>query len=84
MKKIIIGGIATIAIIAAMALNVNFSAKNDNSSDIFLSNLEALARGEGGAPCPNGCAQISSGASMVWSCECSYTAFGASCDRWGC
>ena len=83
MKKIIIGGIATIAIVAAMALNVNFNAKNDNLSDIFLSNVEALAGNEGGVPDPNGCSQFLFGASMVWTCQCSYMN-NTSCGHWGC
>ena len=43
MNKKIIGGIAVIAIALAMALNVNFSAKNNSLSDISLANVEALA-----------------------------------------
>ncbi|MDR1584407.1 MAG: hypothetical protein LBS55_14340 [Prevotellaceae bacterium] len=43
MKKIFIGGIATIVIAAAIALNVNISAKNNDLSDIVLANTEALA-----------------------------------------
>ena len=35
-----------LAIVVAMALNVNFSAKHDNLSNISLVNVEALAEGE--------------------------------------
>ena len=43
MIKKIIGGIAIAAIAGVMTLNVSFSAKNNNSSDISLANVEALA-----------------------------------------
>ena len=44
MKKKILGGIAVVAIAITMALNVNFSAKNNNLSDLTLANVEALAQ----------------------------------------
>ena len=51
MKKIF-GGIAVVAIAALMGLNITFSsAKNNNLSDIFLTNAEALAIGESGGSC---------------------------------
>ena len=46
MKKKIFGGIAVATIAAAMALNLNFNAKNNYLSDITLANVEALAGGE--------------------------------------
>ena len=46
MKKKVIGGIAVAAIALTIALNVNFSAKNNYFSDISLANVEALAQGE--------------------------------------
>lgn len=50
MKKII-GGIAVAAIALTMALNMNFSTKNNNLSNISLANVEALAQGEGYVDC---------------------------------
>ena len=47
MKKKIFAGIAVLTIALTMALNLNFSAKNNRLSDISLANIEALARGEG-------------------------------------
>ena len=38
--------IAVLAIALTMALNLNFSAKNNNLSDISLQNTEALAQAE--------------------------------------
>ena len=46
--KYLVGIIAAIVVSVAMILNVNFSAKNDNLSDILLKNVEALAGGESG------------------------------------
>ena len=37
------GGIAVAIVAVAMALNVNFNAKNDSLSDVSLANVEALA-----------------------------------------
>jgi hypothetical protein len=44
-SKIITGCVVAIATVAA--LNVNFSKKTNNLSDIVLTNVEALAWGEG-------------------------------------
>ena len=33
------GGLAAIGIVVAMALSVNFSAKDNESSDVFLANI---------------------------------------------
>ena len=49
MKKKIFGGIAVIAIAAAMALNLNFSTNNNKLSNISLANIEALARTDVGS-----------------------------------
>lgn len=46
MRKKLLGGIAMLAIAAIMALNINFSVKNNNLSDISLANVEALATTE--------------------------------------
>ena len=46
MKKKLFGGIAVVVIAAAMVLNVNFSAKNNDLSAISLANVEALTIGE--------------------------------------
>ena len=48
MKNKIFGGIIVVVIAGAMALNVNFKAKNSDLSDILLANVEALAISEGG------------------------------------
>jgi hypothetical protein len=49
MKKIILGGVAAIAIAVLATVNVNMSSQNDNLlSDLALANVEALA----GAVCP--------------------------------
>ena len=50
MTNKILGGIAAIVIVAAIALNVTFSAGN-NMSDVFLANVEALAGSESGCAC---------------------------------
>jgi hypothetical protein len=51
-KKMILGGIAAIAIAAFAVVNVNVNSQNDNLSDLMLANVEALASGEGiGNPC---------------------------------
>ena len=42
--------IAVLAIALTMALNLNFSAKNNNLSDIYWANVEALAQNEGDDP----------------------------------
>ena len=47
MKKKILGIIAIVAIALTMALNINFSAKNNRLSDLSLANIEALAKKEG-------------------------------------
>jgi len=46
MTKKIISGIAVVTIALTMALNLNFSTKSADLSDISLANVEALARGE--------------------------------------
>jgi hypothetical protein len=45
-SKIMAGCIAAIAIATVTALNVNFSEKTNDLSDIVLTNIEALAVGE--------------------------------------
>jgi hypothetical protein len=53
MKKIILGGIAIVAIAVMAAVNVNMNSQSENLlSDLALANVEALADGEGGT---NGC-----------------------------
>ena len=55
MKKVILGGVAAIAIAAFAVVNVNVSSQNENLlSDLALANVEALASGEGGGPTPCG------------------------------
>jgi hypothetical protein len=89
MKKIIICGIATIAMVLVIAFNVNFSAKNSETSELVLSNIEALAQVQQpgndtgtGAPCPGGCAQYSGSGGSAWSCSCDYRT--GKCKKWGC
>ena len=56
MIKKLFSGIAILAIALIMALNLNFSAKNNSLSDIILANVEALARREiGGENCDDWC-----------------------------
>jgi len=56
MKTKIFGGIAIVAIAAAVALNVSISnQKQDKASMLALANVEALADGEINPDCPNGC-----------------------------
>ena len=43
MKKIIFVGITVTTIVIIMALNVNFSTKNNSLSSISLANIETLA-----------------------------------------
>ncbi len=43
MHKKIIGRIASVAIVAAISLNINIAKSSNNLSDVFLSNVEALA-----------------------------------------
>ena len=54
MKKLIIGSIFTVAIAVTVALNVNLTSSQSVLSDVALSNVEALAKGEGDiyACCP--------------------------------
>ena len=52
----IFGGISVAAFVAFLMLNISISIKENNMSDVFLTNLEALAKGEGdGSDCDNGC-----------------------------
>lgn len=46
MTKKFFGGISAIAIVAAIAVNININANNKVLSDISLSNVEALAISE--------------------------------------
>ena len=55
MKKKLLGIIAVVAIVASMAINLNFSAKNNSLSDLSLANIEALAKNEGGDACCYNC-----------------------------
>jgi hypothetical protein len=49
MKKVILGGIAAIAIAALAVVNVNVNSQNDNLLfDLALANVEALAQESGG------------------------------------
>jgi hypothetical protein len=59
MKKIILGGIAIVAIAVMAVVNVNLSSQNDNLlSDIALANVEALGSeiGEACGGCATNCA----------------------------
>ena len=51
----IFGGISVVAVVAFLVLNVSISTKNNQLSDVFLSNVQALARNEGGGTmtCPS-------------------------------
>ncbi len=58
MYKKVFSGIVALFIIAVMALNVNFNVRNNGLSDVTLTNIEALAQGEGGnftSCCGNNC-----------------------------
>lgn len=83
MKKKILGGVAVMVIAAVGVFNVNFSNSSDNLLGITMANIEALANGESGAKCPNGCSSIGWGTSKILECDCNYDHF-SSCSRWGC
>ena len=70
MKKKIFGGIAVVAIAVAMTLNVNFSTKDNTLSNISLANVEALADGEGGNPCPGNCNSWQGAGGGGNACDC--------------
>jgi hypothetical protein len=46
MKKKIFGGIAVVAIAAVAAWNVNLNSQDNELSNVYLANVEALANGE--------------------------------------
>ena len=54
-KKKIISGIAALAIVGAIAFNVNISSKSNNFSNVLLTNVEALAQNDVGDPNGSGC-----------------------------
>ena len=82
MLKKILCGLAVLMIAVVAAWNVNLSSKGGGLSDISLANVEALAKDEGG-DC-NGCSDIGWGSHQVLKCDCKYTGWLSSCDRWGC
>ena len=47
--KYIVGVIAAILTVLTMAFKVNFSSNNNDMSDLFFENVEALAQSEGPA-----------------------------------
>jgi hypothetical protein len=51
MRKKIFGAIAVVAIAGAIALNVNLKTQAQGTSQLTLSNIEALAQSEGPTPC---------------------------------
>jgi len=53
-------------------------------SAVHLANIEALAQGESGTKCPNGCRDIGWGTHKVLRCDCGYTGHFSSCSVWGC
>lgn len=73
--------------VAAFAMIAGYSVYNSQKdvalSDIALANVEALASGESGAKCPNGCSAIGWGTTKILECDCNYDHF-SSCNRWGC
>ena len=46
MRKVILGSIASFAIVVAAVFNVNLNINNSNLSRVSLANVEALAQGE--------------------------------------
>jgi len=82
MYKKILNGIAVVFIITVIVLNINFSAKYSDSSDLFLANIEALARNES-FTCSFGCSDIGSGTSIFMRCDC-ILHWGGVCNRTGC
>ena len=46
MKKKILGGVAMLALVAAIGINVNMNMNDDQLAGISLTNVEALAKGE--------------------------------------
>ena len=83
MKKKLFYGFAVLGIAVVVAFNMNLSSNGSGLSDISLANVEALARDEGGGNC-DGCADIGWGTHQILKCDCSYTGWFSSCDRWGC
>lgn len=83
MKK----NIFTIFFASAFALMAGYvvyaSQQEVEMSDLAIANVEALASGESGADCPNGCSAIGWGTTKILECDCNYDHF-SSCDRWGC
>jgi enamine deaminase RidA (YjgF/YER057c/UK114 family) len=51
MRKKIFGAIAVVAIAGAIALNVNLKTQTEDTSQLTLSNIEALAQTEGRTDC---------------------------------
>jgi len=80
----------SVAIVAAIALgagwNVMQSENDMKLSDLALSNVEALANNEetDKPSCTNGCASIGWGFEQIVKCDCSYTGWVSSCNKWGC
>jgi hypothetical protein len=51
MRKKIFGGLIVVAIAGAIALNVNLKTQREDTSQLTLSNIEALAQTEGRTDC---------------------------------
>ena len=73
-----------VAVAATFAgYNIYQSQEKETMSDLMLANVEALANGESGAKCPNGCSEIGWGTNKILECDCNYDHFSC-CNRWGC
>lgn len=82
-KKIIFSGLVVIAIVSVITFSNNLDVRSNNLSDTTLANIEALAAGESGAKCPNGCKDIAWGTHKILECDCNYDHF-SSCSSWNC
>jgi hypothetical protein len=83
MKKKILS-IAMVTMVAVAAAWSYSSNNNDVAlADLALSNVEALASGEGGG-CSSACSSVGWGGSQIYRCTCDYTGMLSSCNRWGC
>lgn len=83
MRKKIIKATFVAAFVFVAGYVAYTSQQKTDMSDLTMANIEALASGESGSKCPNGCSSIGWGTSKILECDCNYDHF-SSCDRWGC
>jgi hypothetical protein len=83
MKICRILAVALFALIVCVCLSEKKQIGLCQLSDLELSNVEAIASGEGSTFCSNGCSDIGWGMNKILECDCNYDHF-SSCERWGC